>query len=74
MVPLDVKQNYAYYELICAIFLSPNFLTFFINQLMVVMLTSSIEDAIGALSTGIVYLGGGLLGGLFGTMVHCCTE
>jgi membrane associated rhomboid family serine protease len=38
------------------------------------VLCSSIEDSIGALSTGIVFLGGGLLGGLFGAMVHCCTE
>lgn len=73
-MPYDLKVNYAYYELFSAIFLSSNFIQYFINQFSIIVLCSSIEDSIGAISTGVVFLGGGLLGGLFGAMVHCCTE
>jgi hypothetical protein len=41
---------------------------------MIMVLCSAIEESIGAIATGIVYIGGGILGALFGAMVHCCID
>jgi membrane associated rhomboid family serine protease len=73
MVPVNVRGG-EFWLLFTSIFVSYDFLQYFLNSLFIVILCSSIEEAIGALATTIIYVGGGMLGALFGAMVHCCTE
>lgn len=73
MVPLHVRDG-QFWLLFTSIFVSYDFLQYFLNSLFIIILCSSIEEAIGAFATTIIYVGGGILGALFGAMVHCCTE
>ena len=60
--------------LLTSLFASFNFLYFFLHQLAITILLSHIEGAIGSSRTALIYIGSGMMGGLFGAMIHCCTE
>jgi membrane associated rhomboid family serine protease len=49
-------------------------MNFLINSICIMILCSTVESSIGAFHTAIIYLGGGVMGALFGAMAHCCTD